>query len=223
MKPQTTPKHRYRRRWLRAAGLGLTLVACIMLLPNAIALLQAANAPVDAYLVLGGSIRREIYVASLAKQQPDIPILISQGSPDPCVVLIFERDGAPMSRVWLEKCARSTFENFYFSLAILQQWGVRRVQVITSPTHLPRAKWLGQIILGARGMWVDTYTVKEKGIPGNRESWFKTSLDVTRALVWAILSQFYQPSCSELLPITQVDMNSWQQQGFHCEHQGGLK
>ncbi|MBO1351838.1 MAG: YdcF family protein [Hormoscilla sp. GUM202] len=221
MKPQTTPKHRDRRRWLRAAGLGLTLVASIMLLGNAIVLLQAAQGPVDAYLVLGGSIPPEIYVAQLVKQQPDIDILISQGSPDPCIVLIFERYGAPMSRVWLEKCA--TFDNFYFSLSILRQWGVRKVQVITSPTHLPRAKWLGKIILGARGMWVDTYAVKEKGIPGNRESWLKTSLDVTRALVWAVGSHFYQPSCSELLPLTQVNMNSWQQQGFHCEHQGGLK
>jgi len=150
------PKYRGRRQWLRAAGLGLTLVASIMLLGNAIALLQAAHAPVDADLVLGGSRDREIYVAQLVKQQPDIEILISQGSPDPCIVLIFERYGAPISRVWLEKCARSTFDNFYFSLAILQQWGVRKVQVITSPTHLPRAKWLGQIILGARGMWVDT-------------------------------------------------------------------
>lgn len=115
MKPQTTSRYRARRRWLRAAGLGLTLVASIWLLGNAIALLQAARGPVDAYLVLGGSIPREIYVASIAKQYPDIPILISQGSPDPCIVLIFERDGAPMSRVWLEKCARSTFDNFYFS------------------------------------------------------------------------------------------------------------
>ncbi|MGL5196573.1 MAG: hypothetical protein ACRC8Y_23525, partial [Chroococcales cyanobacterium] len=38
---------------------------------------SAAAGSVDAILVLGGSIKREIYVTQFARENPDIPILIS--------------------------------------------------------------------------------------------------------------------------------------------------
>jgi uncharacterized SAM-binding protein YcdF (DUF218 family) len=173
--------------------------------------------------VLGGSIRREIYVAQLAKQYPQTPILISHGSPDPCILLIFQAELAELQNVWLEKCANSTFENFYYGIPILRRWGVHKVMLITSPSHLPRAKWMAQILLGAHGIWVEPEIVQELGIPGNRESWAKTGLDVTRSLFWAILSQIIQPQCSNVTRLTQVDMQAWENRGFHCEHQGGLR
>jgi len=89
-------KHRHWQRWLK-----LTLVAVfgfiIFNLATNLAICWSINQqkPVEAILVLGGSIRREIYVANLAQQYPDIPILISQGSEDPCILLLFERAKAP--------------------------------------------------------------------------------------------------------------------------------
>lgn len=100
---------------------------------------QNLRKPVDTFLVLGGSINREIYVAKLATQYPDTPILISHGSDDPCIFLIFQREQAPMEKVLLEKCAESTFENFFFSLPTLNKWNAHKVKLITSATHLPRA------------------------------------------------------------------------------------
>ena len=181
---------------------------------------SAANGPVDAILVLGGSISRETYVAKLAKDNPQIPILISSGSQDPCIKLIFEREIAPQDRVWLEKCANSTFSNFYFSIPILKQWGASKVKMITSPTHLPRAKWLAQILFAAQNIWVEVEPVREQGIPGNREYWLKTILDVGRGLIWATISQFYSPQCSATTEMTEVNLEDWCQRGFKCEYQG---
>ena len=208
-------------------GLQLMLLVAIALgitfaVGNSMRLRHAASGDVDAFLVLGGSIQREIHVARLATEYPDIPILISKGSDDPCILLIFQRERAAIENVWLENCANSTFGNFYFTQPILQQWGVRRLKLITSPSHLPRAKWLAQIILGSHGIWVETDLVDETGVPGNRESLPKTLVDTFRGFLWAGISQVYAPTCTDLKPLAQVNLEEWRQREFKCEHQGGL-
>ncbi|MBE9177913.1 YdcF family protein [Oculatella sp. LEGE 06141] len=220
--------NRVQRRWLkrRAKRAGLLVFGVLLggwLLINSAMLRSAASQPVDAFLVLGGSIQREIHVAELARQHPETPILISTGSPVPCVWLIFQRANAPIQKVWLENCAHSTFDNFFFGLPVLQHWQTRKVQLITSPTHLPRAVWMAKILLGAHGIWVEPDIVVETGTPANREFWWKTGLDVTRSLVWAAVSQVYRPSCSSLYPLAAIDMQQWQHHNFHCERQGHLE
>lgn len=211
-----------RQKFLRLAILGFCLIIGIWLINLTLTLQAAAKKPVDALFVLGGSITREIHVAELAKQYPQIPILISKGSQDPCILLIFQRAKASLENVWVEKCADSTFGNFYYSLPILQKWQAHKVLLITSPTHLPRAQWMAQIILGAKGIWVELDIVKEKGIPGNRENNFVTALDVTRSLLWAIIGQFYSPQCAEVRPLSEVNLVEWKAKGFKCERQGNL-
>jgi uncharacterized SAM-binding protein YcdF (DUF218 family) len=184
--------------------------------------LQEPPGAVDAVLVLGGSIKREIYAAQWVRQHPDTPVLISAGSDDPCILLIFQRERSPIDKVWLEHCAQSTFENFYYTLPILQQWQARKVQLITSPTHLPRARWLAQIILGVHGIWVETHAVEETGVPGNREFGLKTALDVVRGIFWAGMSQFWTPKCMDVIPLLDVNLAQWQQHGFKCEYQGKI-
>lgn len=214
---------RRRRRLIRLGVWIASILLSILLLVNTLRLFWAASGSVDTLFVLGGSIRREFYVAELVKDYPEARVLISQGSSDPCILLIFQKFNAPIRKVWLEKCADSTFENFYYSLPILRRWGVRKVMLITSPTHLPRAKWMAQILLGAYGIWVDVDEVKELGIPGNRESWLKTGVDAIRSLGWAVLSQFIQPQCSELICLSDVDLAAWRKSGFKCERQWWLK
>ncbi|MFN6518951.1 MAG: YdcF family protein [Nostoc sp. CreGUA01] len=211
-------------RWqlLQKLTLRLCFVLGVWLIFTTITLVSASSQPVDAFFVLGGSIRRETYVVQQAKQYPQIPILISHGSPDPCIWLIFQRELASLENVWLEKCANSTFENFYYSIPLLRKWGVHKVKLITSPTHLPRAKWMAQILLGAHGIWVEPEIVQELGVPGNHESWLKTGLDLTRSIFWAILSQVIQPQCSNVTRLADVDIQAWQSRGFKCEHQGGV-
>lgn len=211
---------RHLKRWTRSACLLLLALGLTLWLSS---LLQGATRPVDAVLVLGGSIRREIYVAQQRVSQPQpLPVLISQGSADPCIEMIFEREHASLAAVWLEKCAQSTFDNFRYSLPVLKQWGSRHVQIVTSRQHLPRAQWMGQIMLGAHGIWVDVVGLEETGRPGNRESLLKTVLDVGRSGVWAVVSQVYWPQCAEMVPLAEVDWADWQAKGFKCEHQAGL-
>ena len=186
------------------------------------ALRAAAQTPIDAILVLGGSIRREIYVAELAKEFPQVPILISSGSLEPCIWLIFEQAKAPMQQVWVQNCATSTFKNYYFAVPLLKKWGVHHLKIITSATHVPRAKWLGQIILASHNILGEIDLVTEQGVPGNTESWVKTALDVTRSLVWARVSQYYSPECSALKHLPDVNFSAWKHRKFKCEHQGKL-
>jgi len=203
----------------------LPIISCLLVwfVGNTISLKSAAKAPVDAYLVLGGSIQREIYIAQVAKQYPEIPILISSGSAEPCIVGVFQQANAPLDRVFSEYCSKSTFGNFFFSLPILEKWGVKHIKLVTSPTHLPRAKWLGQIILGSHGIWVETDIIKEKGIPGNSESYIKTGLDVIRSLMWAFGSQFIEPKCNDMVKLSRVNMQEWCNHGFKCENKRKLK
>jgi uncharacterized SAM-binding protein YcdF (DUF218 family) len=173
--------------------------------------------PVDAFFVLGGSIGREIYVAKLARANPEIPILISQGSKEPCIWLIFQKESAPLANVWIEKCADSTFDNFVFGLPILKKWGVHKVKIITSSTHLPRAQWMSQIFLGSQGIWAEIELAKEIGIPGNNESFPKTILDVTRSFLWAAANQVIAVKCNGIIRLIDIDMQAWREKGFKCE------
>jgi uncharacterized SAM-binding protein YcdF (DUF218 family) len=223
------PNLRNSRGWRGKQRLGFLSLGLLLawLITIALSLFLSAMKPVDAVLVLGGSIRREIYAAELAKQFPQVPILISQGSADPCVWLIFrghsKRSQAPSDRVWLEHCAKSTFENFYFSVPILRRWQVHKVKLITSGSQATRAQLLAQILLGSHGISVETDVVQEIGIPGNRESLLKTGLDVTRSLGWAVVSQFYSPNCTNVVPLQSVDIQACRKQGFVCEHQSNLR
>lgn len=204
-------------------GLGILLiVTSVRLMFQVMALPSAAQQPVDTFFVLGGSIKREMYVSQLATQSPNTRILISTGSDDPCILKLFERNNAPQERVWLEKCADSTFGNFVFSQPLLTRWNARHIQLITSKSHLPRALWMATIILGGHGIWVEPQLVPETGVPGNRESVIKTALDVVRALVWAFVSQIVQPSCSNVVHLGDVNLEQWCEDGFLCERQGGI-
>ncbi|MBR8834015.1 MAG: YdcF family protein [Stigonema ocellatum SAG 48.90 = DSM 106950] len=213
---------RRRRQLLQRLAFGLCLVVCTWLVFNTITIISASSKRADAFFVLGGSINREIYVSQLAQLYPQTPILISRGSPDPCILGIFQQQApASLPNVWVEKCADSTFGNFYYSIPILRHWGVHKVKLITSQTHLPRAKWMAQILFGVHGIWVETSIAPEQGIPGNQESWFKTALDVTRSLFWAGFSVIIQPHCPAVYRLADVDMQTWRLQGFKCEHHVG--
>ncbi len=218
-----SPKPRKKRKWLTYCSWSIAAIVVAWFLGNWIALHRASKSDLDAFLVLGGSIRREVYVANFEKQYPEVPVLISAGSPPPCILSVFERSQTPIEKVWLENCARSTFGNFFFSLPILESWNAKKVMLITSPTHLPRARWLAQIILGSHGIWVETYAVTEKGIPANTESTLKTILDVVRSSAWTIVSQFYSPSCPKLTALADVKMEEWSDRDFNCEYQYDLQ
>jgi uncharacterized SAM-binding protein YcdF (DUF218 family) len=184
---------------------------------------MAKSYPVELFWVLGGSINREIYVGQLRKEKPNIPILISQGSQEPCILLIFQHFKVALDHVWLEKCGQDTFANFYFGLPFLTKWGIHKVKLITSQSHLPRAKLMAQIILNFHGIALEVEVVPEKGVPGNREFPLKTALDVTRILLWTPLSQIISPQCKKVTELIDVNLNDWYEKRFGCESQVKFK
>ncbi len=211
-------------RWLRYASLGLLLTVAIATSITFGNLWRSSQRSTDAYLVLGGSIRREMHMAELARTfaNPQ-PILVSAGSVDPCIRLLFEQAGAALEQVWLEHCAESTFGNFVYSVPLLESWDVRHVTLVTSGSHTHRAVTLARILFGAQGIWVEPLIVDEIGIPGNQESALKTTVDVGRSLLWALVARVYKPTCSQVVPLASVDLEQWRQTGFKCEHQAGIE
>lgn len=184
---------------------------------TAFSLARALTQPSQAYFVLGGNNTREIHAAELVREHPQMLTLISSGSEDPCIWNAFKRAYAPMDKVWLEKCAHSTFENMYYCLPILKSWHVSRITVIDSLSHEPRARWMARIIFGAHGIWTD-FDVLKDGFPAKPELEFKTILDVIRACLWALASQVYYPKCGSVIQLSAVDMNYWNAHGYHCAH-----
>ncbi|MBX9879487.1 MAG: YdcF family protein [Candidatus Obscuribacterales bacterium] len=197
--------------------LAITCLIVIWLLWTTISLAIAATKPSQAYFVLGGNNTREIHAAELVAKHPQMLTLISGGSPDPCIWNAFQRANAPMDKVWLEKCADSTFGNMYYGLPILRSWKVSRITVIDSHSHEPRAQLLAGIIFATHGIWTD-FDILDDGFPAKPEWDIKTALDVIRACCWAVISQFYYPHCSNVTQLSQVDMNYWNEQGYHCAH-----
>ena len=209
---------------LAYAVLGIVMIVAMATLVNLSMLWRSSQQPTDAYLVLGGSIRREMHMAQLASTfSTPRPILVSAGSVDPCIRLLFEQAGASLEQVWLEDCAESTFGNFVYAAPILGRWNVRHVALVTSGSHTRRAMALARILLGARGIWVEPLVVEETGIPGNQESTLKTVLDVGRSIVWAVVAQVHSPSCDRVVALSSVDLDQWRQRGFKCEHQAGIE
>jgi uncharacterized SAM-binding protein YcdF (DUF218 family) len=195
------------------------LAIAIKILFNIVYLLpQNTLKPADAIFVLGGSIQREIYVAEIANRYPDLPILISRGSDTPCIQKIFLKLQARMNNVWIENCANSTFENFFFGVPIIRQWGTHKVKIITSSTHLPRAQWMAQVQFGAQGIATEVELADGPGVPANQESTRKTILDLTRSILWSGLSPVISPYCSDLVELINFNEKDWLNKPYHCEH-----
>ncbi|MEM6503393.1 MAG: ElyC/SanA/YdcF family protein [Cyanobacteria bacterium P01_C01_bin.89] len=202
----------------------ISTVIVTVLAALAIALNHHRQQPVDTIFVLGGSIKREMYLAETLPRKENIPILISNGSPSPCVRALYEREERSPAGVYVEHCARSTFDNFSYGIPFFRQWHSRHIQLLTSGSHVERATWLGRLMLGAHGIWVDVLEVPETGVPGNVERWWKTGLDMGRSLLWLPFSYIYEPRCKQIDLLPQVDLDSvCARRRLTCENQGNLK
>jgi hypothetical protein len=200
------------RRYLLAVPIltaGLVLIRICQIL-------IAFNSPVSAYLVLGGTPNREIYAAKLAKIHPDIKVLVSGGSENPCIWLIFDKEKTSKENVWMERCSQNTFENFYYSTPILSHWHVGKVLLITDLPQANRALPMAKIILGAKGMWVDLCLTPNSG---GEQSRIPLAVDIAISSAWAIVSQVFEPPCASLTHLPDVDMKYWYQHGFYCAPQ----
>lgn len=135
----------------------------------------------EAVLVLGGAEERERYAAKLAKQQPHLSIWVSSGSPQWYASQIFEKQGISRDRVHLDYRAQDTVTNFTTLVNDLKAQGVDSVYLVTSENHMTRARVIGEIVFGSRGITLKPIAVPTESPP---ESWQKSVRDGCRAMLW---------------------------------------
>lgn len=125
-----------------------------------------------------------------------------------------------MTDVWSEKCAQNTFENVTYNLQFMEKHGVRKVAVITDFPQLKRAMPVAQIIFASHGMVAELAQSPQNMM--DEKSNLELGGLVILACCWAVLSQVYQPNCSNVTPLSTVDMDYWYKTGFTCQPQSGI-
>lgn len=142
------------------------------------------NLPPQAVLVLGGStshLEREKFTANFVRDHPSLPIWISGGSPPESTENVFTKAGVNLKRLHLDYEAVDTVTNFTTLVDKLQAQGIKSVYLITSEYHMRRARVVGEIVLGSRGIQLKPVSVPSQNIG---EPVDKSIRDGVRALLW---------------------------------------
>ncbi|NEQ35353.1 MAG: YdcF family protein [Okeania sp. SIO3I5] len=137
--------------------------------------------PPQALLVLGGAIEREVFAAEFAQQHPHLDIWVSSGTNPEYAEWLFSQAGISQTRLHLDYDAVDTVTNFTTIVDKLKSQGITSVYLVTSDDHMRRARVIGQIILGSRGI-----TFKPLPVPSGRspEPIEKVIRDGIRGIVW---------------------------------------
>lgn len=143
----------------------------------------SAQPPRRAILVLGGSPVREVFAAKYALDKPDLHIWVSSGSPKEYAEAIFERAGIARDRLHLDYQAVDTLTNFTSLVGEFQARKINLIYLITEQFHMPRAKLVGNLVLGSRGIKLKPIAVASE-IPPERTQ--KTIRDLLRAILWLV-------------------------------------
>jgi len=130
---------------------------------------------------INGAGDRVLYAARIYKEGKAKYILLSGGeitwmnatssTPADDMAEILEFMGVPKETLWLENKSQNTHENAVFSKAILDEKGIKKVLLVTSAMHMPRAVALFQKIgLEVIPLPVD-YSVTRADISWNSQDW----------------------------------------------------
>ena len=137
----------------------------------------------EALLVLGGHEERERFAAKLAQENPDLPIWISSGSPKEYAQKIFATAGIKSDRLHFDYRASDTVTNFTTLVDELKAQDIDSVYLITSENHMTRARIIGDIIFGSKGIGFQPIAVPSNNPPEPLE---KCLRDGARAIFWLI-------------------------------------
>jgi len=137
----------------------------------------------EAILVLGGHEEREHFASKIAQQYPDLPIWLSSGSPQEYAQRIFAKAGIKSDRLNFDYRASDTVTNFTTLVDELQAEGIDSVYLITSENHMKRAKIIGDIVFGSRGIDFKPLAVPSTSPPEPMEKCWR---DGARSVFWLI-------------------------------------
>jgi uncharacterized SAM-binding protein YcdF (DUF218 family) len=172
------------RRNPKRKTLKLKLVLALLLLPAVWFGYRAAKVnwgQPQALLVLGGAIEREAFAAEFARQYPHLPIWISGGSNPEYTQAVFAEAGIDLRRVHIDRAAVDTVTNFTTVIDQLQAQGIDSVYLVTSDYHMRRARVIGEIVFGSRGI-----VLKPLSVPSQQagEPIVKSIRDAARSVLW---------------------------------------
>ena len=176
-------RQRYRlvkRRYSRRSFQCLMLVLPILLWLSYQEIKSQLEQP-QAILVLGGATQREKFAAEFALKHSALPIWISSGSPKGYAQGVFAKAGVDRNRLHLDYQAVDTVTNFTTLVDELQTRGIKSIYLITSDYHMLRARIIGDIVLGSRGIDFEPVSVPSERPP---EPIQKVIRDGARALLW---------------------------------------
>jgi uncharacterized SAM-binding protein YcdF (DUF218 family) len=142
---------------------------------------QQPTATPQAILVLGGAPHRERFAAQFARHHPDLPIWVSGGSNPEYAEWVFQKAGIDKQRVHLDYKAIDTLTNFTTLVDQFKAQGITQVYLMTSDYHMRRASWMGQVILGSRGIHFEPIAIPT---PLQPEPIQVAVFDGGRALLW---------------------------------------
>ena len=134
-----------------------------------------------AIFVLGGAEERELFAAKFARTHPGLPIWVSSGSPQWYAQRVFTKAGIKATRIHLDYEAEDTVTNFTTLVDKLKAEGIDCVYLITSDDHMRRARVIGEIVFGSRGIVVKPVQIPTERSPEPIE---KSIRDGARAILW---------------------------------------
>jgi uncharacterized SAM-binding protein YcdF (DUF218 family) len=135
----------------------------------------------QAVFVLGGEVGREKFAAQFALKHPTIPIWISGGAPKGYTKRVFTKAGVATQNLHLDYEATDTVTNFTTLVDRFESEGIESVYLVTSDDHMLRARAIGEIVFGSRGIKVKPVTFTS-GRPS--EPFRKTVRDTMRSFLW---------------------------------------
>lgn len=154
---------------------------------------EATTKPPSVIAVIGGGVVREIAAAQLAGEYPKIPVIVLGGSSRACLSEIFtEQRGIPANRVRGDYRSTSTLTNFTTLVPYLESGQLHKVLVVTDGGGWQRARTLGAIVLGSRGIAMQSALVEGPGSTRG-ESVGKTTLEAILAIGWTLLGDLGLP------------------------------
>ena len=136
----------------------------------------------DAIFILGGDKGERVrFAAKLAKQHPQLPIWMSSGVPKAYAYKVFAKAGIEANRIHLDYQAVDTVTNFTTLADRFKAEGINSVYLITSDDHMRRARVIGEIVFGSRGI-----SLKPLSVPSGRdpEPIEKAIRDGARSILW---------------------------------------
>ena len=179
--PSSVPKQRHRHRWRLWR---LLLPISPLIFPIAwIGYREVENTWIQpqAIFVLGGEEEREIFAAKFARTHPDLPVWISSGAPPGYTKRVFKKAGVSTGNLHLDYQAIDTVTNFTTLVDRFESKGITSVYLVTSDDHIQRARTIGEIVFGSRGIKVKPVTFVS-GRP--LEPIRKSVRDGFRSLLW---------------------------------------